>query len=123
VGPCPELPISWSRRTQRELGATSPEELIAAAHASCFCMAFSGELAKLGHPAERIGAAASVAFETGPSRRRRHHLHRSGGPARVPGMEDGAAFQGAAEAARVGCPVSKALAGLRSGCGPRLETR
>jgi osmotically inducible protein OsmC len=106
-----ELPISWSRRTEREPGATSPEELIAAALAGCFSMAFSNELAKLGHPPERVEVAASVAFETG----------RADGAAitgvdltvraRVPGIE-AAAFLAAGEAARTGCPVSKALAGV-----------
>jgi osmotically inducible protein OsmC len=120
-GAFPELPISWSRRTQREQGATSPEELIAAAHSSCFCMAFSNELARAGHPAERIVTAASVAFDTG----------RAGGAAitsidlevraRVPGI-DGAAFQAAAEAARVGCPVSKALAGVEIRLRASVET-
>jgi osmotically inducible protein OsmC len=115
------MPISWSRRTQREQGATSPEELIAAAHSSCFCMAFSNELARAGHPAERIVTAASVAFDTG----------RPGGAAitsidlevraRVPGI-DGAAFQAAAEAARAGCPVSKALAGVEIRLRASLET-
>ena len=102
-------------------GATSPEELIAAAHSSCFCMAFSNELARAGHPAERIVTAASVAFDTG----------RPGGAAitsidlevraRVPGI-DGAAFQAAAEAARAGCPVSKALAGVEIRLRASLET-
>ena len=121
-GAFPELPISWSRRTQRDLGATSPEELIAAAHASCFCMAFSGELAKLGHPAERIGAAASVAFETGRADGAAITSIDLEVRARVPGMED-AAFQGAAEAARAGCPVSKALAGVEIRLRASLETR
>ena len=121
-GAFPELPISWSRRTQRELGATSPEELIAAAHASCFCMAFSSELAKLGHPAERIVAAASVAFETGRADGAAITSIDLEVRARVPGMED-AAFQGAAEAARAGCPVSKALAGVEIRLRASLETR
>jgi len=120
-GAFPELPISWSRRTVREQGATSPEELIAAAHAGCFAMAFSNELAKLGHAPERLDVAASVAFETG----------RADGAAitgidltvraRVPGME-AAAFQAAVEAARMGCPVSKALAGVEIRVQASLES-
>jgi osmotically inducible protein OsmC len=84
-------------------------------------MAFSNELARAGHPAERIVTAASVAFDTG----------RPGGAAitsidlevraRVPGI-DGAAFQAAAEAARAGCPVSKALAGVEIRLRASLET-
>jgi len=120
-GAFPELPISWSRRTQREQGATSPEELIASAHAACFSMAFANELATLGHPPERVDVAASVAFETG----------RADGAAitgvdlvvraRVPGIE-AAAFQAAAEAARTGCPVSKALAGVEIRLQASLES-
>jgi osmotically inducible protein OsmC len=120
-GAFPELPISWSRRTQREQGATSPEELIAAAHASCFCMAFSNELAKAGHPAERIVAAARVAFETGRSDGAAITAIDLEVRARVPGI-DLAAFQAAAEAARVGCPVSKALAGVEIRLQASLET-
>jgi osmotically inducible protein OsmC len=110
-GAFPQLPISWGRRTERSAGATSPEELIAAAHAGCFSMALSNELAKAGHAAERLGVSATVVFETG----------RPDGAAitevelsvrgRVPGA-DAQGFQQAVEAARAGCPVSKALAGV-----------
>jgi osmotically inducible protein OsmC len=116
-----ELPISWSRRTQREHGATSPEELIAAAHAGCFCMAFSNELAKAGHPAERIVASASVAFETGRADGAAITSIDLEVRALVPGI-DAAAFELAAEAARAGCPVSKALAGVEIRLRAALET-
>jgi osmotically inducible protein OsmC len=105
-----EVPISWGRRTQRDPGTTSPEELIAAAHSACFCMALSNELATAGTPPERLDASATVAFETG----------QPGGAVissvelevrgRVPGA-DAAAFAAAVENARTGCPVSKALKG------------
>jgi len=116
-----ELPISWNRRTQREAGATSPEELIAAAHAGCFCMAFSNELAKAGHPAERITASASVAFETGRPDGAAIASIDLTVRARVPGIE-AAAFQTAAEAARTGCPVSKALAAVEIRLQASLES-
>jgi osmotically inducible protein OsmC len=120
-GAFPELPISWGRRTQREPGATSPEELIATAHAACFSMAFSNELAKLGHAPERVDVSASVAFETG----RPDGATITGidlvATARVPGIE-AAAFQAAAEAARSGCPVSKALMGVEIRLRASLES-
>jgi osmotically inducible protein OsmC len=120
-GAFPELPISWSRRTQREQGTTSPEELIAAAHSSCFCMAFSSELAKAGHPAERIVVAASVAFETGRADGAAITSVDLDVRAQVPGIDE-AAFQVAAEAARAGCPVSKALTGVEIRLRASLET-
>ncbi len=120
-GAFPELPISWSRRVQREQGATSPEELIAAAHAGCFSMALSNELAKAGHPAERILTSASVAFETGRADGAAITSVELVVTAVVPGM-DGAAFQAAAEGARTGCPVSKALAGVEIRLQAALES-
>ena len=110
-GAFPELPISWRRRAQREQGATSPEELIAAAHSACFSMAFSNELAKAGHPAERIVTSARVAFETGRPDGAAITSIDLDVQARVPGIDD-AAFEAAAEAARSGCPVSRALAAV-----------
>jgi osmotically inducible protein OsmC len=110
-GAFPELPISWSRRAQREQGGTSPEELIAAAHAGCFSMALSNELARAGHPPERLEVSASVAFETGRPDGAAITQIELTVRARVPGA-DQASFQAAAEAARTGCPVSKALAAV-----------
>jgi osmotically inducible protein OsmC len=110
-GAFPELSISWAHRTERSQGATSPEELIAAAHAGCFSMALSNELAKVGHPPERLEVSAAVVFETGRpdgAAITEIELRVSG---RVPGA-DAQAFQRAAEAAKAGCPVSKALTGV-----------
>src|SRR5579864_9181970 len=58
------LPISWAARSERAAGETktSPEELIAAAHAGCYSMAFSNGLAKAGHQAERLDTTAAVDF-------------------------------------------------------------
>lgn len=98
--------VSWDTRTSRAAGKTSPEELLAAAHASCFCMALSHELAQAGTAPERLEASASVEFEPGEGVRSSHIVVRG----RVPGA-DQAAFSQAAEAASKGCPVSGALKG------------
>ena len=110
-GAFPELPLSWGSRAQRGPGTTSPEELIAAAHAGCFAMALSHGLAQAGHPPERVTVAASVAFETGRPDGAAISLIELRVAARVPGI--GAdEFARQAEAARAGCPVSKALSGV-----------
>ncbi len=104
-----DLPITWASRTESADGRTSPEELIAAAHASCFAMAFSGGLGRLGKPPERLEVSASVAFDRvdGGWRVASSALNVRG---RVPGM-DAAEFQRAAEEAKETCPVSQALKG------------
>ena len=105
-GVLPELAVSWAARTEQPGGKTSPEELIAAAHASCFSMALSNVLAKGGNPPERLETSATVTFQPGEGITRSALSVR----ATVPGMtaED---FQAAAEDAKANCPVSKALAG------------
>ena len=59
-----EFPVTWATRTDREHG-TSPEELIAAAHAACYSMAFSNGLSKAGHHPERLNTTAEVEFVPG----------------------------------------------------------
>ena len=59
-GAAPDLPVTWASRTERSDGKTSPEELIAAAHASCFSMALSHELAQAGNAPERLDVSATV---------------------------------------------------------------
>ena len=59
-----ELPVTWATRAERSEGATSPEELLAAAHAACFCMAFSNGLAKAGHEDIRLSTSSEVEFVT-----------------------------------------------------------
>jgi osmotically inducible protein OsmC len=102
-----DLPVTWAARTEASGGMTSPEELLAAAHASCFSMALSSNLAKAGSPAEQLDVAAEVTFDKlEPGWRvTRSALTVRG---RVPGMsaED---FRAAAEAAKIGCPISNAL--------------
>jgi lipoyl-dependent peroxiredoxin len=93
-----------------ESGGTNPEELIAAAHASCFSMALSGALADAGHTPESIRTEAKVEIlkEGDGFAIKKIDLVTVG---RVPGIDD-AAFQEAANAAKAGCPVSKALAAV-----------
>ena len=102
------LGVSWTARTEDEPGGmTSPEELIAAAHASCFSMAFASGLAKAGTPPERLESSAQVTFVAGAGITKIALEVRG----RVPGLdEDG--FRAAAEDAKNGCPVSKALAAV-----------
>jgi lipoyl-dependent peroxiredoxin len=103
-----EQEVTWASRTERSAGKTSPEELIAAAHASCFAMALSAGLSGAGHPPERLEVSAEVTFDTdaGPKITTSELTVN----ARVPGMDE-ADFQKAAEGAKEGCPVSGALKG------------
>jgi len=102
-----DLPVTWKARAEEESGGkTSPEELIAAAHASCLSMALSGVLAKAGTPPERLRVGARATFVPGEGMTTME-LDVAG---RVPGM-DGEAFRRAAEDAKDDCPVSQALKG------------
>jgi osmotically inducible protein OsmC len=105
-GALPQLPVTWASRTESSDGKTSPEELIAAAHASCFSMALSHALAQAGNPPERLETSATVTFVPGTGITKSALTVRG----RVPGI-DAAAFQEAAEGAKEGCPVSGALEG------------
>src|SRR5881392_2063983 len=71
-GAFPDVDVTWASRTARAAGKTSPEELLAAAHASCYCMALSHELAEAGTPPERLEATATVEFEPGEGVRSSH---------------------------------------------------
>jgi osmotically inducible protein OsmC len=98
--------VSWASRTARAAGKTSPEELLAAAHASCFCMALAHELAEAGTPPDHLEAEATVEFEPGEGVRS-SHIAVTG---RVPGIDQDA-FAAAAGAAGQGCPISGAVRG------------
>jgi lipoyl-dependent peroxiredoxin len=103
------LGVTWKARTEDSGGLTSPEELLAAAEAACFSMALSHGLAQGGHPAERLETSAVCTFEQveGGFAVTKMALSVRG---TVPGLdEDG--FREAANGAKDGCPVSKALAG------------
>lgn len=101
--------ITWRARTEASEGKTSPEELLAAAHAACYSMALSNELAKAGFPAERIEVSVEVSADKtdagwtviGSAISVR---------AKVPGA-DAAVFAEKAEAAKGGCPISRAISG------------
>jgi osmotically inducible protein OsmC len=101
--------VTWAARTEAHGGLTSPEELLAAAHASCFSMALSSQLAKRGHRAERLDVEAAVSAEkldAGWTVTASAITVRG----RVPGASE-ADFREAAEAAKDGCPISRALKG------------
>lgn len=104
-----DLAVSWPARTESSEGMTSPEELVAAAHAACYSMALSGALGRAGTPPERLDVSAEVTFdkvEAGwrvvSSALTVHGV--------VPGIS-ATDFISAAEGARDGCPISQALKG------------
>jgi osmotically inducible protein OsmC len=102
-----EMPVTWASRTERPDGKTSPEELIAAAHASCVAMALSNVLAEGGTPPERLHISAVCTFDIDNVKVSSVDLDIRG---RVPGL-DAEDFQNAVEQADDGCPVSNALRG------------
>ena len=96
--------VTWPSRAEEPNGRTSPEELIAAAHSSCFNMALSGALAKAGNAPTSLDTTAEVTFQPGTGI--------TGIVLRVTGAVPGMSaeqFQQAAEGAKEGCPVSQAL--------------
>jgi lipoyl-dependent peroxiredoxin len=99
--------VSWAARSEQPGGLTSPEELIAAAHSSCFSMALSAGLAKAGTPPTRLETHAEVDFQPGTGITQIRLSVRG----TVEGI-DADAFRTAAEGAKDNCPVSKALAGV-----------
>jgi len=104
-----DLPVSWASRTEQPDGRTSPEELLAAAHAACYAMAFSGELGRAGHTPEELHVEAEVTFDklevgwtvTASALTVLGHVH---------GLTADE-FDRLAEVAKDGCPISRALAG------------
>jgi osmotically inducible protein OsmC len=101
------LDVDWPARAEEPGAKTSPEELLAAAHAACFSMALSHALAQAGSPPERLETTATVTFQPGEGITR-IALAVVGS---VPGLDEGG-FAEAAEGAKAGCPVSKALTGV-----------
>jgi osmotically inducible protein OsmC len=104
-----DLPVSWASRTEAPEGRTSPEELLAAAHASCFSMALAGALARGGTPPDHVHVSATVTFDkVGDSWTvTRSELDVVGV---VPGLDE-AGFDAAAQTTKDTCPISRALAG------------
>jgi osmotically inducible protein OsmC len=108
-GALSNLGVSWTARTEESGGQTSPEELIAAAHAACFSMALSHALAQQGSPPERLDTNAVCSFEkVGDGWKVTTIALEVEGVVR--GIDE-EAFREAAEGAKDGCPVSGALAG------------
>ncbi|MER6334498.1 OsmC family protein [Streptomyces sp. NPDC014983] len=101
-----QQPVSWPSRAEQANGRTSPEELIAAAHSSCFSMALAHGLAGAGNPPTRLETKADVTFQPGTGITGIHLTVRG----EVPGL-DAQGFQAAAEDAKKNCPVSQALTG------------
>jgi osmotically inducible protein OsmC len=104
-----DKPVTWAARTEAPEGKTSPEELLAAAHASCFAMALSAGLARARTPARRLEVRAAVTFDKTEAgfRVTTSALEVRGS---VQGL-DQKGFESAAQAAKDGCPISQALRG------------
>jgi osmotically inducible protein OsmC len=103
-GAIPEQEVTWASRTERSEGRTSPEELLAMAHASCFAMATSHEIAQAGGTPVQLKVHAEVTIEPG--------VGVTGSDLTLEGSAsdmDEAGFRAAAEAAKAGCPISGAL--------------
>ena len=96
--------VTWDGRSEGVANMSNPEELLAAAHSSCFSMALSLALAQAGNPAESIQTTAAVTFEAGKGVLGSHLLV----SARVPGITE-EEFEAFADDAKVNCPISKAL--------------
>ncbi|MFZ5853385.1 MAG: OsmC family peroxiredoxin [Chloroflexota bacterium] len=103
------LPVTWASRTEAADGRTSPEELVAAAHAACYSMAFAGALGRAGTPPTSLEVSATVTFAKGEAGWR---VASSALTVRgvVPGIT-AERFRELAEAAKDGCPISQALKG------------
>jgi osmotically inducible protein OsmC len=101
------LDVTWASRAEEPAGRTSPEELIAAAHAACFAMALSHGLAEAGTPPDELRTGATVTFQPGEGITKVALTVRG----KVPGL-DGDGFLAAAESAKDACPVSMALAAV-----------
>jgi osmotically inducible protein OsmC len=104
------FPVTWASRVEAPDGRTSPEELLAAAHAACYSMALSNTLAEAGNPPERLHVVATVSLDPrqgGGVEVTRSALEVTG---TVSGL-DQAGFQEAAEKAEKGCPISNAIRG------------
>ncbi|WP_084040014.1 OsmC family peroxiredoxin [Demequina sp. NBRC 110053] len=101
------LNVDWKARSEGAEGTTTPEELLAAAHASCFAMALSHALGEAGHEPEELQVSAEVSFQAGEGV--------LGSVLKVTGAVPGLSrdeFQTFAEEAKAGCPVSQALSGI-----------
>ena len=101
-------PYTFASRFESADNGTNPEDLVAAAHAACFAMAFSNTLAKEGYTPDSVEVTATVTLDPGAGKITRSHLVCEG---RVPGIDD-ATFQALGAQAKDGCPISKTLAAV-----------
>jgi osmotically inducible protein OsmC len=101
-----DVEVTWASRTERSAGKTSPEELLAAAHASCYCMALSHELSESGNTPDQLNATATISFVPGEGVKTAHIVVRG----TVPGI-DASQFEEAAQSAGQNCPISGAIKG------------
>jgi len=108
-GALPETRVSWAARTEESGGKTSPEELLAAAHASCYCMALSATLGRAQHPPEHLEVTAVCTFDKVGDGWGVTTMELSV-VGKVPGV-DAAQFTEAAQTASTSCPISRALKG------------
>ena len=102
-----EFPVTWAARSEGATGKTNPEELLGAAHSTCFSMAFANALATFGTPPESLQVTAAVTFAPGEGITGSHLLV----SAKVPGISE-QDFERLADEAKQNCPVSKALTGI-----------
>jgi lipoyl-dependent peroxiredoxin len=118
-GATEDLSVTWASRTERSDGKTSPEELVAAAHSSCFSMALSHELSEAGHEPERLDVTSVVTLDLvdGAPTVTTSNLTVRG---RVPGI-DQEEFEKFAQGAGENCPISRALGGVDISVDAKLE--
>ena len=100
------LPVTWKARTEAHGSLTSPEELLAAAHAACFSMAFASNLTKAGTPPTRLDVSVEISFDKLEAWTVTSSTIIARGV--VPGI-DAEAFSAIAETTKVACPISRAL--------------
>jgi lipoyl-dependent peroxiredoxin len=118
-GATDDLPVTWASRTERSDGKTSPEELIAAAHSSCFAMALSHELGEAGHEPERLDVTSVVTLDLvddAPTVTTSKLTVRG----KVPGI-DQEEFEKYAQGAGENCPISRALGGVEISVDAKLD--
>ena len=102
--------VTWAARTEQPDGKTSPEELLAAAHASCYSMALSNTMAQAGSPPERLQVTATCSIDRKPEGGIRVSTMRLHARGRAPGI-DQARFEELAREGERNCPISNAIRG------------
>jgi len=106
-GALPDFPVTWASRTETPEGKTSPEELLAAAHASCYAMALSATLSRRRTPPERLNVTAQCTLDKVGDGFKVTTMELTV-RGRVPGLEQ-SVFQEVAQVAEKSCPISNAI--------------